>query len=87
MGHLHTKDNMQRKLVKKKGVKTAEKGVKKGAKGWKLRYAIFPVWFSGDMQFCTPPPPHHLYKLRPCLSCSRRTDRVNLGPNLIRYQM
>ena len=27
----------------------------------------------------TPPPP--LYKLRPCPSCSRHRDRINLGPN------
>ena len=34
-----------------------------------------------------PPPPTHLQKLRPYPSYSWRRDRVNLVPNLVRYQM
>ena len=36
-------------------------------------------------QWRVPPPP--LYKPRPCPSYSGRRDRINLVPNLIRYQM
>ena len=52
-----------------------------------IRYAGTPS--PTDAYYCSTvlPPPPLLYKLQPCPSDSGRRDHINLGPNLIRYQI